>query len=139
MCDEYQILKDMFLVIVLSVLLLDHCSYLVVGLTLVDDNCPIWHIRRKNVCECGANVSGAVSCDKAQNILVRFGSCMTWDNISQSVTINSCPFLYHVSTALCLKNKFYDTIESSTSNISRSELNNITCEKYNRQSTQCRQ
>ena len=61
---------------------------------------------------------------------------MTWDNVSQRVTVNHCSF-YQISKALCLQHVFRDTIEIST-NISGPELDNITCEKYNRQGTRCR-
>ena len=125
-------------VVVLSILLLDLCSYLVADKTMLDGNCPIWHIRRKDVCECGANLEGAVGCDIAHNVLVEFGNCITWDNVSESVTVYHCPFSHHISKALCLQHQFYDTIKTST-NISGPELNNITCEKYNRQGAQCRQ
>ena len=111
---------------------------MVAGNTSLDDNCPIWHIRSNDVCECGADVDGAVSCDIAHNILVKFGSCITWDIVSHSVTVSYCPQLHQVSEALCLQHRFYDIIETST-NVSGPELNNITCEKYNGQGTQCRQ
>ena len=128
----------MFMIVVLSILLLDLCSYVVADNTMLNGNCPIWHIKSNEECKCGANLGGAISCDIAQNVLVRFGSCMTWDNVSQSVTVNYCPFSHQLSKVLCQQHGFHDTIEIST-NVSGPELNSITCEKYNRQGTQCRQ
>ena len=117
----------MFKVVVLSILLLDLCSYLVADNTLLNGNCPIWHIKSNDVCKCGANLGGAISCDRAHNVLVEYGSCMTWDNVSESITVNHCPFSHHISKALCLQHRFHDIIKTST-NVSGPELNNITCE-----------
>ena len=75
-CSEMSLVNNMF--IVLSVLLLDLCGYLVAENTSLDGNCPIWHIRSNDVCKCGANLERAVSCDIPHNVLVVFGSCMTW-------------------------------------------------------------
>ena len=76
--SEMSKVNYMFIIVLLLVV----CSYLVADNMSLDGNCPIWHIRSSDVCECGANLEGAVKCDGAHNVVVVLGSCVTWDNVT---------------------------------------------------------
>ena len=126
------------LLIALSLLCLDICSCLVSGYYLQSNECPLWHVKRGDLCECGTTLN-MISCE--ETIFVPLGFCMTWDNISQSAVVNRCPFSYQLSknAVLCSKHKYTDEYVSIPSNVSGPKLNYITCKKYNRQGTRCRQ
>jgi hypothetical protein len=49
----------------------------------VTDHCPLWHIEQNGVCQCGASINGAISCNGMDTITVIPGYCMTWDNVTQ--------------------------------------------------------
>ena len=41
------------------------------------DHCPLWHIKRNGVCQCGASINGAVLCGRIDTTVVIPGYCMT--------------------------------------------------------------
>ena len=98
--------------------------------------CPLWQVRRKDICRCGANLNGIITCVGTHSISLLPGYCMTWDNTTQSTEINRCPFL-QISN-VCKQHKLVNT-PLMTTNISGSELNYRTCSSYNRHGAQCRQ
>ena len=64
---------------------------------------------------------------------------MTWNNATQSVLFNRCPFTHQVSKFICSQHSYVDSTHPIPTNISGPELNHLTCKKYNRQGTQCRE
>ena len=73
------------------IVLLEICSYLVVGSSLQDSSCPLWHTRVEGTCECTSLLGESVLCDEDGNVTVLCGNCMTWDNLSHEPIINTCP------------------------------------------------
>ena len=95
--------------ILLCVLLLDSYSCLVLG---NNSECPLWHIRGKDGCICGATLHDVIHCDEPNNIIfVEIGNCMTWDNITHMAIVNRCPFRHQLSESLCPLQGYYSTIQ----------------------------
>ena len=84
---------------------------------------------------CATANNKIVKCEN--NILhIGYNFCLTWDNSSNKLEISRCLYthkLLHTARKVC-----GDFLSIST-NITGPELNNITCNKYNRQGPQCRQ
>ena len=98
------------------------------------DQCPLWHIIIHNsngVCECGATLSGVISCDK-KFIYVDNGYCLTWNNLTNSEDLYRClftPWIFRHTS-----NRYSIPI-----NMSGEELNYRMCSSFNRQGMQCGQ
>ena len=126
--------------VLISVLVLDICNCNSTSFkpafasNLQVHSCPLWHVRRKDKCECGNGLDYAVEC-RGSLITIGLGSCMTWDNASHRAVLHHCP-LFHKIT--CPKYGFFASIQIPI-NTTGAELNHITCDKYNRQGTHCKQ
>ena len=120
-------------------ILLDSFSFLAAGDIQQDiGTCPLWHIKSKDTCKCGDGINGEVTCEGTRSINVELGNCMTWNNVTQGAMVSRCPFTYHFSDIVCPQQGYTGT-RSIPTNISGPELNHLTCKKYNRQGTQCRE
>ena len=98
--------------------------------------CPLWHVRRKNKCECGVSFHCIVTCQSgADSITVGLTRCMTWDKKTDRAVIHHCPLSYNESCP------HYLHVASVTipTNVSGVELNAFTCNKYNRKGTLCKE
>ena len=101
-----------------------------------DMKCPLWHVRRKNKCECGVSFDCIVACQSgADSITVGFSRCMTWDKETDRAVVHHCPLSYNESCPHCLH------VASVTipTNVSGVELNTLTCSRYNRKGTLCKE
>ena len=119
--------KIMSIVYIMSTLPFIMCNNfkLAAGDNLQMRNCPLWHVRKVDKCECGAILYGVVQCDKTVSITVGVGHCMTWDNVSHGAILQRCPLSHKV---ICPKYRIFAPTKIPT-NVSGAELNNITC-KY---------
>lgn len=106
---------------------------------LPEISCPLWHVRYKDGCKCGHDVDGFVACTDDQKVIVNYGFCMTWNNITHSAILNRCPFTYQFADFVCPQQEYIDSAHPIPINISGPELNRLTCNKFNRQGTQCRE
>ena len=63
----------------MSILAFNLCGYfrLAAGNNLQISNCPIWHVRRADKCECGDIIYGCVVCNVTNTVTVSIGHCMT--------------------------------------------------------------
>ena len=113
-------------------------SRIVYGCSAVTDDCPLWHIKRNGVCQCGASVNGAVSCDGIDTIVVIPGYCMTWDNATQNAVVNRY-LISHQTAYACQHHRIINPHLVIPTNISGPELNYVTCKVYNRKGFHCRQ
>ena len=100
--------------------------------------CPLWHVKWKDKCICGDGIYGVVTCEGTQSIDVQLGNCMTWSNDSQAAIVSRCPFTYHFSDITCPQQGYTGT-HSIPFSTSGPDLNHLTCIKFNRQGTQCRE
>ena len=100
--------------------------------------CPLWHVEREGTCKCGDGLNGIVICQETEGINIRLGNCMTWDDETHSAVVNRCPFKYHFSDITCPRQGHIGT-HSISLNISGPDLSHLTCSKFNRQGTQCRE
>ena len=98
-----------------------------------DTECPLWHVKTVNMCNCGASLFNIVHCHGTESVTVGLGNCMTWDNVSQKAVLHRCPLS---GKQTCYHYELYGAIKIPT-NISGVELNNITCKIYNRQGIHC--
>ena len=122
--------------IFVSILMLGICTYIkpIAGNHLWDLNhCPLWHVRKNGKCECGARFQ--IDCQGTRFVTVGLGTCMTWDNATQREVVHHCPLFHKVT---CPKYGLFASTRIPA-NVSGSELNHITCNKYNRQGTHCAQ
>ena len=97
-------------------------------------HCPLWHVLRNEECECGASFDGTVSCDE-NFVYIKYGNCMTWNNSTTSAELHSCLLTRQDIDHECAR----DFIYHIPINISANKLDHLTCDRYNRQGTQCRQ
>ena len=127
--------KIMSIVCIVSTLpfIMSNDFKLAAGDNLQMRNCPLWHIRKVDKCECGAILYGVVLCDETASITVSIGHCITWDNESHRAVLQRCPLSHKV---ICPKYRIFAPTKIPT-NVSGAELNDITCEIYNRQGTRC--
>ena len=121
-------------------LLLQYLYLLTFGTCLLNgeskqDSCPLWHISRNEQCECGASLSGIVSCDK-QFVYIKRGNCVTWNNLTNSAELHRCLFTNFNNT--CARYAIPDTYRVPI-DTSGSKLGHLTCESYNRRGTHCKQ
>ena len=65
-------------------------------------------------------------------------SCMTWSNETQAAIVSRCPFTYHFSDNIYSQQGYTGT-HSIPFNTSGSDLNCLTCKRFNQQGTQCRE
>ena len=112
-------------------------SGIVYGCLAVTDDCPLWHVKRNGVCQCGTSISGAILCGRMDTIAVMPGYCMTWDNVSQSAVVNRC-LLSRQASDSCQHHSLNAYLVIPT-NLSGPELNYVTCKEYNRKGFHCRQ
>ena len=119
----------------MTILALIMCCYfkLATGDNLEMSNCPLWHVRKVDKCVCGDVLYGNIECDGTDSIIVAFGGCMTWDNISQRAVFHRCPLSHKIT---CPNYRYFGSIEIPT-NFIGAILNDITCKIYNRQGTHC--
>ena len=85
------------------------------------------------LCAFGDILPGAVLCYETDSVEVSVGYCMTWDNVSQRAVLQRCPLSYSMTSP---EYENFDVIKIPT-NISQTELNDITCKNYSRQGTRC--
>ena len=105
-------------------------SGIVYDCSAVTDDCPLWHVKRNGVCQCGTSISGAILCGGMDTIAVMLGYCMTWDNVSQSAVVNRC-LLSRQASDSCQHHSLNAYLVIPT-NLSGPELNYVTCKEYNR-------
>ena len=117
----------------LLIIILLFCDYIATVKSLQAIKCPLWHVRRDNVCDCGAGIADSVSCDVSGSITVAVRLCMTWDN--HSAVVNRCPLPGQV---VCSHDGYLGVTNISADTFGP-EINNITCKRYNRKGTQCSQ
>ena len=101
-----------------------------------EDKCPLWHhySSTNKKCECcsGPDFKGVIQCSK-DYLNVAVSHCMTWNSITRDVELSRCFFQFKYTEP-------YECIfKRILSNISGTDLNNVTCRMYNRQGLQCRQ
>ena len=104
----------------------------------VSDHCPLWHVKRNGVCQCGASINGAVLCGGIYTIAIAPGYCMTWDNVSQNAVVNFCLLSRQVFDS-CQHHSIVNAHLVIPTNISGPELNYVTCKEYNRKGFHCSQ
>ena len=124
------------LAIIALISVLESCGYFTAGKRLQDTNCPLWHIKVKDTCECGNDLGRVIYCpEKSNYIAVRDGICLTWDNTTEREVVNRCPLIVRLLCSHAIR------IASARIlvNVTKAELNHITCDKYNRQGTHCAQ
>ena len=102
------------------------------------DHCPLWHIKRNGVCQCGASINGAILCGGIDTIVVIPGYCMTWDNVTQNTIVSPC-LLSRQTFDSCQHHRIIDPHLVIPTNISGPELNYVTCKEYNRKGSHCSQ
>ena len=101
--------------------------------------CPLWHVRWKDVCRCGDGLNGVVSCPEVAHVIdVQIGNCMTWSDETHSAIVGRCPFTYDFSDIVCPQ-QGYTGSNSIPFNVSGPDLSRLTCSKFNRQGTRCRE
>ena len=118
-----------FLVIVLALRYLK----LAAGKSSQHTECPLWHVQKINTCECGSSLFGDVACHGTDSVTVGFGFCMTWNNVSKRAVLHRCPLSGKIK---CNHYGLLAAIKLPT-NVTGAELNDITCEIYNRQGARC--
>ena len=106
---------------------------------LSEIDCPLWHIRHKGICKCSIETKEFVTCTNDQKLIIGYGFCMTWNNTTHKAVLNRCPFTYQFSKLICPPQSYKDTINQIPTNISGPDLNRLTCKKFDRQGTQCRE
>jgi hypothetical protein len=113
-------------------------SRVICGSLTVTDHCSLWHIKQNGICQCGASINGAVSCNGMDTIVIIPEYCMTWDNVTQSAVVNRC-LLSRQTSDTRQHHSIIDAYLNIPTNVSGSELNYGTCKVYNRKGFHCRQ
>ena len=98
--------------------------------SLNGDGCHLWHIRKNGGCERGSSLNGKIKFESDQLIKLTNSLCMTWNNETQSAEVSYCLFIPcrrgHGTTEYIIH-----------TNISGTQLNDMTCKSYNRQGAKC--
>ena len=116
----------------------EFCSYNADKI-LSEINCPLWHVRYKGICKYGSESGEFVTCTDDEKLTIRYGFCMTWNNVTHKAILNRCPFIYQFSKLICPSQSYKDTANKIPTNVSGPELNYLMCKKFNRQGRQCRE
>ena len=65
------------------------------SLLCVVSGCPTWYRNTSGHCECGVEVDGKIICHEDENTVdASMGFCMTYDSVTESVLVGSCPYGY---------------------------------------------
>ena len=117
-----------------------HCNYTTVSInyTCVDDSsCPTWfHCNiESNRCECGEDHHRMIRCDEAiGRASVSNCHCVTYDNETKETQVGSCYYNCENTAHKTLYDRVYHPLPENPT-----ELNTLTCGRFNRTGTLCGQ
>ena len=117
-----------------------HCNYTTVSInyTCVDDSsCPTWFDcnTESNRCECGEDHHGMIRCDEAiGRAFVSNCHCVTYDSETKETQVGSCYYNCENTTHKTLYDRVYHPLPENPT-----ELNTLTCGRFNRTGTLCGQ
>ena len=104
-------------------------------------SCPIWHIPVQDhsghtECVCSDKLNDIIKCN-GDLLSIRYGYCLTWNNSTNSAEIHRCLLDYWDGNSfVCIRH--YSSVYHVPINISRTELDYLTCQKLNnRQGSLC--
>ena len=101
-----------------------------------EKNCPLWTYLTNitGTCECGDRLSGTIECnERDKTVSIKSCYCMTLDENTLKPVVSDCLYTCYTVYNDILEGHLFNLVGTNTT----TNLNNVTCGRYNRKGTAC--